>query len=169
MAAGAGPGHRSGDVPAGRQRRTGDPGRVRADPAVHGPPLDRRRRGLLLPGPDRPPRRGTAGNRAEPATGSRRPSGNGSASATANARSRAATTRPWTTKPTTSWPGPTEVPPASPTSANPAPNTTASNTAPAGHPPGPARTIRRDGFHRPAGPIPASTRTGNHPTGRTAS
>ena len=50
VAAGAGPGHRPGDVPAGRQRRTGDPGRVRADPAVHGPPPDRRRRGLRSTG-----------------------------------------------------------------------------------------------------------------------
>ena len=44
VAAGAGPGHRPGPVPAGRHRRTGHPGRVRADPAVDGPPPDRRRR-----------------------------------------------------------------------------------------------------------------------------
>ena len=55
VAAGAGPGHRPGPVPAGRHRGTGRPGRVRADPAVDGPPPGRRRRRLLLPGPDRPP------------------------------------------------------------------------------------------------------------------
>ena len=65
VAAGAGPGHRPGPVAAGRHGRTGRPGRVRADPAVDGPPPDRRRRRLLLPGPDRPPGRRPAGNRAE--------------------------------------------------------------------------------------------------------
>ena len=40
VAAGAGPGHRPGPVAAGRHGRTGRPGRVRADPAVHGPPPD---------------------------------------------------------------------------------------------------------------------------------
>ena len=65
VAAGAGPGHRPGPVAAGRHRRTGRPGRVRADPAVHGPPPDRRRRRLLPPRPDRPPRRRPAGNRPD--------------------------------------------------------------------------------------------------------
>ena len=31
----------------------------------------------------------------------------------------------------------------------------------------PAKTTRRAGPHRPAGTIPANTRTGNHPTGPT--
>jgi hypothetical protein len=33
----------------------------------------------------------------------------------------------------------------------------------------PAKTVRRAGPPRPAGPTPANTRTGNHPTGRTSS
>ena len=104
-----------------------------------------------------------------PATASRRPCASGSGSATADARSRAATTRPWTTTPTTSWPGPTEAPPASPTSASPAANTTASNTIQPGHRPGPAKTNHPAGPHPPGGTIPASSRTGNHPTGHPAS
>ena len=169
VAAGAGPRHRPGAVPAGRHRRTRCAGRVRADPAVDGPPAGRRRRRFRLPGPDRPPRRGAVGDRPAPATGSRRPCGNGSGSATASARSRAAATRRWTTRQTTSWPGPTAAPPASPTWDSPAANTTTSNTDPPGPPPRPAKTNRRHGSHHPAGPTPANTRTGNHPTGRTSS
>ncbi|GIU57288.1 hypothetical protein NicSoilC12_30370 [Arthrobacter sp. NicSoilC12] len=63
--AGAGPGHRPGPGPARRHRRTGRPGRVRADPALDGPPPDRRRRRFLPPGPDRPPGRRPAGNRPD--------------------------------------------------------------------------------------------------------
>ena len=79
-------------------------------------------------------------------TGSQKPCGNGSGSATADAPSPAATTTPWTTRPTTSWPGPTAAPPASATSASPAANTTASNTPQPGHPAGATRrqTTRLD-------------------------
>ena len=102
-----------------------------------------------------------------PATVSRRPSVNGSASETAGAPSPAAATTPWTTKQTTFWPGPTAAPRASPTWASPAPNITASNTAPPGNQPGPARTIHRGGLHRRDATTPANTRIGNHPSGRT--
>ena len=89
----------------------------------------------------------------------------GSGSATADARSRAATTPPWTTTQTTSWPGPTAAPPGSTTSASPAANTTGSNTPPPGPRAGPARTNHPAGPHRQGATIPANSRTGNHPTG----
>ena len=145
------------------------PGRVRADPAVDGPPAGRRRRRVLLPGPDRPPGRGAAGNRPDQLP----PHDGAAALAPAPGRpvpsSRAVTTTPWTTRQTTSWPGPTAAPRASPTWASPARNTTASNTPPPGHPPGPAKTPRRAGPPPQGRYYPASTRTGNHPAGRTTS
>ena len=83
-----------------------------------------RRRRFLPPRPDRPPRRGAAGNRTDQLPSSRRPSVTGSGSATGSVRSPAAATTRWTTRQTTSWPGPTAAPPASPTWASPAPSTT---------------------------------------------
>ena len=107
---------------------TGDAGRIRANPAVDGPA----RWSPTAPSPSTgswsTPATGRRWKSGGPATASQRPCASGCGSATAGARSRAVTTRPWTTTRTTSWPGPTGAPPGSPTSASPAANTTASNT-----------------------------------------
>ena len=163
--AGAGPGHRPGPVPAGRHRRTGHPGRVRADPAVHGPPPGRRRRRLLLPGPDRPPRRRPAGNRPD-----QLPPHEGPAPLAPAPRRQVPLPRLQQPLPGQRGRPPPglgrrrhhrHLQPRPALPQTPPPQT----RAPPGHPPEPAKTTRPAGPHRPDGTTPANTRTGNHPTG----